>query len=98
MSNETPTPRVVVIGGGVAGLACARALMASSDDCDLTLLEATDRLGGKVMSERVDGFVLDAGSDVCIADKLRRTDAFDALALGDRLVRVNPDELPVHAL
>jgi protoporphyrinogen oxidase len=90
-------PHVVVIGGGVAGLACARALEAAGDR-HVTLIEATDRLGGKVRSDRLNGFVLDGGSDVCIGDKLRRTEAFAALALGDRLVRVNPNELPTYTL
>lgn len=40
--------RVVVVGGGFAGLACAYELRAAG--CDVTLVEATNRVGGRVMS------------------------------------------------
>ena len=44
---------VVVIGAGLAGLACARALKAGG--LDVVVLEARDRLGGRVHSVGVDG-------------------------------------------
>lgn len=40
--------RVVVVGGGFAGLACAYELKAAG--CDVTLVEATNRIGGRVFS------------------------------------------------
>ena len=44
---------VVVIGGGLAGLACARALKAGG--LEVVVLEARDRVGGRVQSVDVDG-------------------------------------------
>ena len=44
---------VLVIGGGITGLAAARAL--ALDGIPVTLVEAGPRLGGKVATERVDG-------------------------------------------
>ncbi len=38
---------IVVVGGGIAGLAAAHALR----DCDVVLLEASDRVGGRILSE-----------------------------------------------
>lgn len=49
-----PGGRAIVVGGGLAGLACAREL---GDAC--TLLEAEDRLGGLCRTERKDGFSFD---------------------------------------
>src|SRR4051812_5726282 len=46
--------RVIVVGGGLAGMACAREL---GDAC--TLLEAEDRLGGLCRTDVVDGFSFD---------------------------------------
>ena len=46
--------RAIVVGGGLAGLACARELGASC-----TLLEAADRLGGLCRTEVIDGFSFD---------------------------------------
>lgn len=97
MSSDLRAPHVVIVGGGIAGLACARALEAAGDH-HVTLVEASDRVGGKARGDRRNGFVLDAGCDVCIADKLRHTEAFEALALGERLVRVNPNDLPTTTL
>src|SRR5438132_9278672 len=46
--------RVIVVGGGLAGMACAREL---GDAC--TLLEAEGRLGGLCRTDLVDGFSFD---------------------------------------
>jgi phytoene dehydrogenase-like protein len=54
--------RVAVVGGGLAGLVAARRL--ADRGIDVTLFEATDRLGGRVGSDRVDGFTLDRGFQV----------------------------------
>jgi phytoene dehydrogenase-like protein len=54
--------RVVVVGGGLAGLTCARALHAAG--IPILLLEATDRIGGRVKTDLVDGFRLDHGYQV----------------------------------
>ncbi|HVN12765.1 MAG TPA: NAD(P)/FAD-dependent oxidoreductase [Kineosporiaceae bacterium] len=50
---------VVVVGAGLAGLACARRL--ASCDVPVTVLEAADRVGGRVRTEIVDGFRCDRG-------------------------------------
>src|SRR5919199_6877965 len=50
---------VVVVGAGLAGLACARRLDASG--VAVTVLEAEDRVGGRVRTDVVDGFRCDRG-------------------------------------
>ena len=54
--------RVIVIGAGVAGLVCARTLHDAG--IDVTILESSDGVGGRVRSDRVDGFTLDRGFQV----------------------------------
>lgn len=54
--------RVVVVGAGVAGLVCARTLWRAG--VDVTVLEASDGVGGRVRSDVVDGFTLDRGFQV----------------------------------
>lgn len=65
--------RVVVIGGGVTGLAAAHRLTELAEEqgrsLDLHLLEASPRLGGAIGTERRDGFVLEEGPDSMITDK-----------------------------
>ena len=51
---------VLVIGGGITGLAAARAL--ARDGVPVTLVEAGPRLGGKIATERIDGLVLEHGT------------------------------------
>ena len=51
----------VVVGGGVGGLVAARRLVLAGRS--VTLLEASERLGGTVTSHTVGGIVLDAGAE-----------------------------------
>ena len=51
-------PRVAVIGAGVSGLNCARKLQ---PNCDVTVFEASDGVGGRVRSDREGGYVFDRG-------------------------------------
>lgn len=53
---------VIVVGGGVAGLACARALVGAGRHP--VVLERSDRVGGRVRTDTVDGFLLDHGFQV----------------------------------
>ena len=54
--------RVVIIGGGVSGLSCARHLHANG--VKFTLLEAADRIGGRVQTDKKDGYLMDRGFQV----------------------------------
>ena len=53
---------VLIIGGGIAGLSCAMAC--ARRGLSWTLLEASDRLGGRVTTDSVDGHLLDRGFQV----------------------------------
>jgi hypothetical protein len=75
------THDVVVVGAGLAGLACARELSSHLDD--VVVLEAGDAVGGRVRTDHVDGFTLDRGFQVLNTayPELRRTVDLDALDL-----------------
>src|SRR5215216_3192109 len=50
---------VVVIGAGISGLVCAYRLKMLG--VDVVLLEKSDRAGGVIQSERVDGYLIERG-------------------------------------
>ena len=55
---------VGIVGGGLAGLACARALTQAGVSC--TVYEAADAVGGRVRTARQDGFQIDRGFQVLL--------------------------------
>jgi phytoene dehydrogenase-like protein len=62
-SNESHAD-VLIIGGGLSGLTCAVILTEAGKS--VRLLEATDRVGGRVRSDVIDGFTLDVGFQVLL--------------------------------
>lgn len=54
--------KVAIIGAGLAGLCCARQLSADGISCQV--FEADDRVGGRIVTDRQDGFLLDRGFQV----------------------------------
>ncbi|MBI4636364.1 MAG: protoporphyrinogen oxidase [Candidatus Rokubacteria bacterium] len=65
--------KLVVIGGGVSGLAAAHRATELARErslpLDITLLEARDRLGGTIETERAQGFLLEHGPDSFLSEK-----------------------------
>lgn len=74
-------PRIVIVGAGLAGLACARILAAAGRR--FTLLEASHAVGGRVRTDNVEGFLLDRGFQVFLPayPEARRVLDYDALDL-----------------
>ena len=62
MSALKSDPDVVIVGGGLAGLACARYL--HHHGISFQIIEASDGLGGRIRTDRVSGFLLDRGFQV----------------------------------
>jgi oxygen-dependent protoporphyrinogen oxidase len=79
------TRRVVIVGGGVAGLAAAYRLKASGGH-EVSILEADPVLGGKIRSVDVGGLQLDAGPDSLLARKPWAVELCRELGLGPELV------------
>ena len=75
---------VLVVGGGITGLAAARVL--ALDGVPVTLAEAGPRLGGKIATERVDGLVLEMGPDSFLATRPAAVTLCRELGLGGELV------------
>ena len=85
MSN----PEVIIIGGGLAGLCCARRLHESG--VSFQLLEASDDVGGRARTDEVDGFLLDRGFQVLLTAYPEAQQVLDYDAL--ELARFSPGAL-----
>ena len=79
------SPSIHIIGGGISGLIAARVL--EEHGLSATIIEATDRLGGRVKTDVVDGYSLDHGFQVLLTayPAAKKYLDFDALALQEFL-------------
>lgn len=70
---------VVIVGAGLAGLACARALVGAGRE--VRVLERSDGVGGRVRTDLVEGFLLDRGYQVLLAAYPEANAVLDLAAL-----------------
>ncbi|MFI6595294.1 protoporphyrinogen oxidase [Nonomuraea sp. NPDC050536] len=75
---------VVVVGGGISGLAAAWYL--SQGGVRVTVLEGSPRIGGKLLATEVAGVRVDAGAEAMLARRPEGKDLAKAVGLGDDLV------------
>ncbi|MGW6061432.1 protoporphyrinogen oxidase [Streptomyces sp. NPDC055189] len=83
--RETDTRRghVVVIGGGIGGLAAAHRLLDTG--ARVTVLEASDRLGGKLLPGEIEGVRVDLGAESMLARRPEAVALAREVGLTDRL-------------
>lgn len=77
-------PHVVVVGGGIAGLAAAFYL--KDGPVTVTVLEGSKAIGGKLSASDVAGVPVDAGAEALLARRPEGIDLVTAIGLGDGLV------------
>ena len=85
MSNQADQ-RVAVVGAGIAGLAAAQRLRERRPGLDVVVLEAADRVGGKLLRGEVAGIQVDLGAESLLARRPEAVDLVQAAGLGDDLV------------
>jgi oxygen-dependent protoporphyrinogen oxidase len=85
--------KLVIVGGGITGLAAAHRAVELARErnlaLDLALVEARERLGGTIATERVDGFLVEAGPDSFLSEKPWALALCRRLGVEDRLVRTD---------
>jgi oxygen-dependent protoporphyrinogen oxidase len=94
--------RIIVIGGGIAGLAAAHRLIElkqeKSLDFEILLLEASARLGGVIATERVGEFLIEAGPDSFITEKPWALKLCERLELVSRLVSTQAGHQKIYVV
>ncbi|MDX1524570.1 MAG: protoporphyrinogen oxidase, partial [Anaerolineae bacterium] len=99
---NAPPPHVVIIGGGIAGLATAYYLQkqaqAQNRDLTYTLVERSPTFGGKISTKLTDGLVIEGGPDSFISQKPWAYQLCRELGLEDRLMGTNDERRKVYIL
>lgn len=88
---------MVIVGGGISGLATAWYLR-KYPWVAVTLVEEKKRLGGKIVTERTDGFIIDGGPDSFLTQKPWAVNLCRELGLDDRLMGTNQAARKVYVL
>ena len=83
-SSRDSLPHVVIVGGGIAGLAAAFFLR--DEPVRVTVLEGASGIGGKLSASEVAGVPMDAGAEALLARRPEGIDLITATSLGDSLV------------
>jgi protoporphyrinogen/coproporphyrinogen III oxidase len=84
---------VVIVGGGISGLATAYSLQEQASRAGLsircTILEADSSWGGKIVTHRVGEIITEAGPDSFLSQKQAGLDLCTKLGLADQLINTN---------
>ncbi len=93
---------ILIIGGGIAGLSAAYYAQKYFDNARITLLEAGDRWGGKIVTDRVTAggrqFIIEGGPDTFLATKPWAVSLCQELGLDGRLHGTNPRQKNTYIL
>ena len=94
--------RIIVIGGGIAGLSAAYYAKKNIPDATITVVESDSRWGGKITTDRVsfdDGqFIIEGGPDTFLASKPWGVALCKELGLSERLNGTNPNQKNTYVL
>jgi oxygen-dependent protoporphyrinogen oxidase len=87
--------RIAIIGGGISGLSAAYTIdekRRSGTPVQYMLFESSPRLGGVLVTDRVDGCIVEAGPDSFLTEKPWAADLCAKIGLGDQLIGSNDSE------
>ncbi len=97
--SPVPAPRrhVVVVGGGISGLAAAWYLVRTHADIEVTLLEAAPHVGGKLSVSDVAGIAVDEGAESFVASRPEALRLAREVGLEDDLVTPSVFQASVYS-
>ena len=93
---------IVIVGGGIAGLSAAYYASKKIPEANITLIESSNRWGGKITTDRVEfdagQFIIEGGPDTFLATKPWSVALCKELGLSDRLHGTNPQKKNTYVL
>lgn len=99
---DSPPPRVVVVGAGIGGLTAAWELREEASrrglPLEVTVLEARDRPGGSILTEQVDGCLVEGGPDCFVTEKPWGLALIEELGLAGHLSPTNDKSRRTYVL
>lgn len=93
--------RIAIVGGGISGLAAAFALekqRVQGAALDYAVFESGSRFGGVLVTEHVDGCLIEAGPDSFLTEKPWASDLCREIGLGDQLIGSNDHDRKTYIL
>jgi oxygen-dependent protoporphyrinogen oxidase len=88
-------PKVIIIGGGIAGLAAAVHLRSGAKTygkaVEVLVLERNNRIGGKILTENHDKFLIEGGPDSFLPEKVWTVNLAKHLGLENEMLPSNDD-------
>src|SRR5208283_2194351 len=93
--------RIAIVGGGISGLSAAYTIeekRQSGTPVEYVLFESSPRLGGVLVTDRVDGCLVEAGPDSFLTEKPWAADLCGKIGLGDQLIGSNDSERKTYIL
>ncbi len=93
--------RIAIVGAGISGLAAATILERARQggaEIEFALFERGSRLGGVMITDHVDGCLIEAGPDSFLTEKSWGLDFCRSLGLGDQLIGSNDSERKTYIL
>lgn len=73
--------RLIIVGGGISGLSLAYFLLEKKPSLDITILESEKRAGGKIWTDKVDGFLCEGGVNGFLDNRPKTLELVSKLAL-----------------
>ncbi len=93
LTTHHPPHCIVVIGGGITGLAAAHRLIELRQEkslpMEVLLLEASDRLGGNIATRWQDGFLIEEGPDAFLSQKPWALKLCQRIGIANKLIQTN---------
>lgn len=73
--------KISIVGGGISGLTVAYTLLANKEDLEITIFESENRAGGKIWSDKTDGFLCEKGPNGFLDNKPRTLELCKSLGI-----------------